>query len=101
MVNLAKEFSTSEGKTKKEQHIIARKFIKEAATDLREEFNDPALGGASPLAIVADQLGRLSKEDRAYGIQMFKSYNEGRLPDITNLQNMNAVLEYSKMSFLK
>jgi len=101
MVNLAKEFATSEGKTKKEQHIIARKFIKEAATDLREEFNDPALGGASPLAIVADQLGRLSKEDRAYGIQMFKSYNEGRLPDITSLQNMNAVLEYSKMSFLK
>jgi len=101
MVNLAQQIAEDRGKTKKEQHIIARKFIKEAATDLRDEFNDPALGGASQLAIVADQLGRLSKEDRAYGIQMFKSYNEGRLPDITSLQNLNAVLEYSKMSFLK
>ena len=96
LVEVARNVAESQFVEKKEQHIAARKYIKDVATDLREEFNDPRIGGASELAVVADQLARLSKEERNFGILMFRSYNEARLPDITSLSDLTAVYEYAK-----
>mgnify|MGYP003650789229 CR=1 FL=1 len=84
---------------KKKQNIFARKGVSQAARSLREEFNDPRYGGASEVAIVVDTLSRLNKDDRKYGIVMFKDNNDGRLPDIRSLEDMMEYAEYCKIKY--
>tara|TARA_R100001460_G_scaffold56953_1_gene96714 strand:+ start:2182 stop:5730 length:3549 start_codon:yes stop_codon:yes gene_type:complete len=95
MVEIAKEIA-SEQPTKKEEHLTARKIVKETAVALREEFNDPQLGDADQQAIVADQLRRLDADSRKYGVMRFKQQNDGRLPDIESLDDLIELLEYAK-----
>lgn len=101
LVEVAKEFSEEmHPNDKKEQHLLARKEIRNSAMKLREQFNDPYLGDVSPVAVVVDELSRLSKEDRRYGIVTFKDNNDGRLPDITNLEDLMEYAEYCKIHYL-
>ncbi len=95
MVEIAREIA-SEQPTKKEEHLMARKIVKETAIALREEFNDPQLGDADQQAIVADQLRRLDADSRKYGVMRFKQQNDGRLPDIESLDDLIELLEYAK-----
>ena len=95
LVEIAKEIA-SEEPTKKEEHLKARKIVKETAIALREEFNDPTLGNADQQAIVADQLRRLDSDSRKYGVMRFKQQNDGSLPDIESLEDLIELLEYSK-----
>ena len=95
MVEIAKEYA-SEQPTKKEEHLTARKIVKDTADALREEFNDPQFGDADQQAIVADQLRRLDGDSRKYGVMRFKQQNNGRLPDIESLEDLTELLEYSK-----
>lgn len=84
---------------KEKQNLFARKGVSQAARNLREEFNDPQYGGASQVAIIVDTLSRLNKDDRKYGIVMFKEKNNGRLPDIRSLEDMMEYAEYCKIKY--
>ena len=97
MVTMAKEFAESRHTRKRDQYRAARVFVKEAAEELRAAFNDPEDGIADKRAILADQLRRLSKDERAYGIVLFKDANDNRLPDLTSLEDLNALLNFSKV----
>ena len=84
---------------KRKQNIFARKGISQATRSLRDDFNDPQYGGASQVAIIVDTLSRLNKDDRKYGIVMFKDNNDGRLPDIRSLEDMMEYAEYCKIKY--
>ncbi len=100
MVDIVQELADDLHPTdKKKQNIFARKGVSQAARNLREEFNDPRYGGASEVAIVVDTLSRLNKDDRKYGIVMFKENNDGRLPDIRSLEDMMEYAEYCKIKY--
>ena len=100
MVDVIQELADEMHPTdKKKQNIFARKGVSQAARSLREEFNDPRYGGASEVAIVVDTLSRLNKDDRKYGIVMFKDNNDGRLPDIRSLEDMMEYAEYCKIKY--
>lgn len=85
----------------REQHLFARKEIRNVAEDLRNQFNDPQFGNASQTAIIIDELSRLNADDRRYGIVMFKKNNDGRLPDLTDLSDLLEYSEYSSISYMK
>ena len=100
MVDVVQELAKDMHPTDKtKQNIFARKGVSQAARSLREEFNDPRYGGASEVAIVVDTLSRLNKDDRKYGIVMFKENNDGRLPDIRSLEDMMEYAEYCKIKY--
>ena len=102
MVEVVQELAeTIEPNDKNARNLFARKEIKNVANDLRQEFNDPYLGDVSPAAVLVDELSRLSKEDRKYGIVTFKRNNDGRLPDIRSLEDLMEYAEYCKISYLK
>ena len=84
---------------KTKQHLMARKLIREAAGNLREEFNDPDYGSSSQVAIIVDTLSRLNEADRKYGIVMFKENNNGRLPDIGSLSDMAEYAQYAATKY--
>jgi len=100
MVDVVQELAKDMHPTDKtKQNIFARKGVSQAARSLREEFNDPRYGGASEVAIIVDTLSRLNKDDRKYGIVMFKENNDGRLPDIRSLEDMMEYAEYCKIKY--
>jgi len=102
MVEVVQELAeTMEPNDKNARNLFARKEIKNVANELRQEFNDPYLGDVSPAAVLVDELSRLSKEDRQYGIVTFKRNNDGRLPDIRSLEDLMEYAEYCKINYLK
>jgi len=102
MVEVVQELAeTIEPDDKNARHLLARKEIKNVADDLRQEFNDPYLGDVAPAAVIVDELSRMNKEDRKYGIVLFKRNNEGRLPDLRSLEDLMEYAEYCKISYLK
>jgi len=78
---------------------MSKKLIREAAGDLRQEFNDPDTGSSSQVAIIVDTLTRLNEADRKYGIVMFKENNNGRLPDIGSLSDMAEYAQYASTKY--
>ena len=85
----------SEG-NKKEEHILAKAYVTEFATELRNRFNDPSLGGASKAAIFAEKISRLNKTQRARGMIRFKKVRNGELPKLTSLTDLMLFYELSK-----
>jgi len=81
------------------EHLMSKKLIREAAGDLRQEFNDPDTGSSSQVAIIVDTLTRLNEADRKYGIVMFKENNNGRLPDIGSLSDMAEYAQYASTKY--
>jgi len=100
MVDVVKELVEDKhgDDSKRKQNLFARKLVREAANSIREEFNDPNYGGASQVAIIVDSLQRVNKEDRRYGIQMFKEKN-GRIPNIKSLEDMTEYAEYCRTKY--
>ena len=100
MVDVVKELVEAKhgDDSKRKQNLFARKLVREAANSIREEFNDPNYGGASQVAIIVDSLQRVNKEDRRYGIQMFKEKN-GRIPNIKSLEDMTEYAEYCRTKY--
>jgi len=102
MVEVVKEVAeTMHPDSTREQHLFARSQLGKVATNLRTEFNDPQIGGASQTAILIDQLSRLNSDDRRYGIVMFKKNNDGRLPDLTSLSDLLEYSEYSSTHYIE
>lgn len=97
IVDAAKVFAEDQHTRKRNQNVAARKFIREGAEMLRQEFNDPNLGSADQRSIIADSMRRLSADDRKYGIMRFKEMNNGRLPRLTSLEDLLMLLELSKV----
>jgi hypothetical protein len=85
----------SEG-NKKEEHILAKAYVTEFATELRNRFNDPSLGDASRAAIFAEKISRLNKTQRARGMIRFKKVRNGELPKLTSLTDLMLFYELSK-----
>lgn len=102
MVEVVQELAeTMEPNDKNARNLFARKEIKNVADDLRQEFNDPYLGDVAPAAVIVDELSRMNKEDRKYGIVLFKRNNDGRLPDLRSLEDLMEYAEYCKINYLK
>ena len=92
-VNIAREQSEVLGDSKSDKHKIARKYIKDILAEAKQEFLTD--GYASPYASAVDDLSRVPRDDRQYGIIMFKKFNDGRSPDPRSLEDLLMLIELS------
>ena len=102
MVNLVQNMAEARHPdSKKNEHLFARKEIRNVSKKLKEKFREPSRGAAPPIAVIADRLSRLTKEERKYGIVQFKANNMGRLPELDNISDLIQLEQFSKQGIFK
>lgn len=87
--------------TKAEGYNFAKTQLKIARDDILRQFYDGTRGKAPPIALVIDRLSRMSEGQRKEGVSKYKAYNQGRLPDTSNLKDMIALEKYAKEGFFR
>jgi hypothetical protein len=97
VVDIAKSLGQLNGDTKKEEYVIARKYLTDGLSKLRVEYG--LSGMASPLAQAIDSLNRIPKVDRAYAMVQFKKLNGGKPPDVMDVVDLQLLIELSKDVF--
>ncbi len=100
LVNIVRE-KAKDKPTQKEAYAYAKEQLKIARGDILRMFYDGTRGKAPPIAIVVDRLSRLSAGQRKEGVSKFKAFNQGRLPDTSNIKDMIALEKYAKEGFFR
>jgi hypothetical protein len=93
MVDLAKEMAQSTTNNKKDEYAKARKFVTNFTRKLRTDYK--LKGTSSPVATAIDELSRIPKVDRKYGMLMFKE-NMDEPFDLTNANHIRILIEFSE-----
>jgi hypothetical protein len=96
MVDLAKEMAQSTTNNKKDEYAKARKFVTDFTRKLRTDYK--LKGTSSPVATAIDELSRIPKVDRKYGMLMFKE-NMDEPFDLTNANHIRILIEFSETEY--
>ena len=96
MVGLAKEMAQSTTNNKKDEYAKARKFVTDFTRKLRTDYK--LKGTSSPVATAIDELSRIPKVDRKYGMLMFKE-NMDEPFDLTNANHIRILIEFSETEY--
>ena len=100
LVEIVKQKATDKP-TQKEAYAYAKAQLVIARNDILRQFYDGTRGKAPPIALVIDRLSRMTEGQRKEGVSLYKSYNEGRVPDTSNLEDMLALERYAKEGFFR
>lgn len=96
MVDLAKEMAQSTTDNKKDEYTRARKFVTNFTRKLRTDYK--LKGTSSPVATAIDELSRIPKVDRKYGMLMFKE-NMDEPFDLTNANHIRILIEFAESEY--
>ena len=93
VVDLAKEMSQSTTDNKKDEYTKARKFVTDFTKGLRTDYR--LKGISSPLATSIEELSRVPKVDRKYGMLQFEKISDEPF-DVTNVTHIQLVIGFAE-----
>lgn len=93
LVEGAEYYADALATTKKDKIDVARKFLDDTIAAAKGDFDEK--GFSAPEAKLVDKLSQTKKVDRKYAFFMFKQVN-GRPPDLTEVQDLQQLIEFSK-----
>lgn len=93
VVDLAKKMAQSDTDNKKDEYTTARKYVTDFTKGLRTDYR--LKGISSPLATSIEELSRIPKVDRKYGMLQFEKISDEPF-DVTNVTHIQLVIGFAE-----